>query len=98
MIVKEAMASGTPVLVTKAAAAAVRGRDEGWIEEASLDSQTGRESFVNKAMEILRNPRLWKTLSKGAFSASARFSPNAERAAYRELYSDILGTQIMSRE
>jgi glycosyltransferase involved in cell wall biosynthesis len=98
MAVKEAMASGTPVLVTKAAAAALRSSNEGWIEEEPLDTKPGRESFANKAVRILENPQLWETLSRGSLSAAARFSPETERSAYADLYSDLLETQIHSKE
>jgi glycosyltransferase involved in cell wall biosynthesis len=91
LCVKEAMASGTPVLATPAAAGVVQDGINGVVSWAPLSTHEGQQEFANKAKVILSDPRLWGQLSRGATATASEFTGEKEERGYRQIYRQLLG-------
>jgi glycosyltransferase involved in cell wall biosynthesis len=89
LAVKEAMACGTPALVSAAASAAVRHGENGLVVTARPDSAMGRDEFVHGALRVIADDALWGRLSRGAVSARSTLSPDVEEQAYRGIYREL---------
>jgi glycosyltransferase involved in cell wall biosynthesis len=94
LTVKEALACGTPALVTPAASAAVRDGENGIVCSAPLSTEEGHREFARQALRLLCDNVLWRRLSEGASRSSVEFSRNREEARYRAVYESLLGRRL----
>jgi L-malate glycosyltransferase len=86
----EALASGVPVIGTKA----------GGLPEVVRNGETGFlfkvgdvEAMAAAALELLRNPEMWKAMSElGAADARARFSEDEIVSQYEQMYRTSLSS------
>jgi glycosyltransferase involved in cell wall biosynthesis/putative flippase GtrA len=95
LVVQEALACGTPVLVSTEVAAACPGRDPACVFEVDISGPAPERSVKHALTRLLDDPGHLRRARMPAARMARQWSWDRCAASYRELYSSLLGTQMI---
>lgn len=87
--VKEALASGVPVVVTAAASQGVKHGSNGLIVDRQLRNDGDILAFASEVKKLLEDEGLRARLAAGARESASDLKPEVEQAGYRDVYQQI---------